>query len=220
MVVNIKICGIGTLDEAKSVLAAGADALGFNCVQPPSPRTISEISASKIIERLPSNAMSFLLSTETQASRIADQVHHTGANTVQILSPIGATESKRLAELIPDVQRVQVLHVVDRSVLDQIPVYSQFVHAFLLDTGRPNLAIPEYGGTGRPHDWGISAEFVEVCNLPVYLAGGLSSQNVIEAIKRVKPFGVDLCTSVRSEGNLDPQKVNEFIETVRGKSVN
>lgn len=75
-----------------------------------------------------------------------------------------------------------------------------YVHAFLLDSGRPNLPTPEFGGTGRVHDWQISAEFVRRSPHPVFLAGGLTPANVREAIRRVKPFGVDLCSGVRTGG--------------------
>jgi phosphoribosylanthranilate isomerase len=96
-----------------------------------------------------------------------------------------------------------------------IPVYSPYVHAFLLDSGRPNAATPELGGTGRQHDWTISAEFVEASQLPVFLAGGLSPANVGEAIRQVKPFGVDLSSGVRTEGRLDERKLTAFVLSVR-----
>jgi phosphoribosylanthranilate isomerase len=90
------------------------------------------------------------------------------------------------------------------------------VHAFLLDSGRPSLPTPEYGGTGRTHDWAVSAEFVRRSPHPVFLAGGLSAANVSEAIRRVRPFGVDLCSGVRTDGHLDPGKLRAFVGAVLG----
>ncbi len=117
---------------------------------------------------------------------------------VQILSHISAEESKELSELLPTTKRVQVIHVESEESLKLINDYAPFVHAFLLDSGKPNLSTPEYGGTGKTHDWSISAKFVKKRPHPVFLAGGLKPENVVEAIKLVRPFGVDVCSGVRT----------------------
>jgi phosphoribosylanthranilate isomerase len=134
---------------------------------------------------------------------------------VQIVSQIAASEAAELARLLPATRRVRVVHVENEGVFELIERYAPYVHAYLLDSGRPNLAVPELGGTGRTHDWRISAEFVRRSPLPVFLAGGLSPANVREAIRRVRPFGVDLCSGVRTEGRLDATKLDAFIEAVR-----
>ena len=120
-----------------------------------------------------------------------------------------------LADIEPHVRRVLVVHVESRAALDMIPIYSPYVHAFLLDSGRPHMALPELGGTGRPHDWAISAEFVKASRLPVFLAGGLTPANVGVAIRQVKPFGVDLSSGVRTAGKLDLSKLAAFASSVR-----
>ncbi len=196
-------------------IEAGADALGFNCVNPPSARTIPETVAAELAREIPPAVETFLLTSESTADAIADQVRHTCTTTVQILSHIDPAASSRLAELVPHVRRVQVIHVESRDVLDMIPVYSPYVHAFLLDSGQPNLAMPELGGTGRKHDWKISAEFVKISRLPVFLAGGLSPVNAIDAIRHVKPFGVDISSGVRTGGRLDQRKLIDFVSSVR-----
>ena len=95
-----------------------------------------------------------------------------------------------------------------------IPAYAPHVHAFLLDSGRPNAAVAELGGTGRAHDWGVSAAFVRASEKPVFLAGGLSAGNVAEAIGRVRPYGLDLCSGVRTDGRLDGAKLAAFVLAV------
>ena len=120
-----------------------------------------------------------------------------------------------MSELLPHTKRVQVVHVEAEKTFDLIDKYSPYVHAFLLDSGKPTLRTPEYGGTGRIHDWNISAEFVRRCPLPVFLAGGLTSGNVAKAIKLVRPFGVDLCSGVRTNNHLDTHKLNAFVDEVR-----
>lgn len=206
---------MASLEEAQLAIHAGADALGFVCATPTSVRTIDKQRVAQITPLIPPPIESFLLTSELTASSIAKNVQLTGATTVQILSHISLTESKRLSELIPTIKRVQVIHVESVVTLELIDKYSPYVHSFLLDSGRPNLKTPEYGGTGRTHDWSISAEFVKKSALPVYLAGGLTTENVSEAIRLVRPFGVDLCSGVRTNSRLDPDKLKAFIAEVR-----
>ena len=104
-----------------------------------------------------------------------------------------------------------MIHIEGPDALDLMSDYSQHVHAFLLDSGRPNAAIAELGGTGRRHDWAISAKFVEASPRPVFLAGGLSPDNVGDAIRQVRPFGLDLCSGVRTKGRLDAVKLRAFV---------
>jgi phosphoribosylanthranilate isomerase len=164
---------------------------------------------------VPPPIATFLLTSEVTAAGIARHVARTRASTVQIVSQITTPEAAELAQLLPATRRVQVVHVENEGVFELNAGYAPYVHAYLLDSGRPKLAVPELGGTGRTHDWEISAQFVRRSPHPVFLAGGLSPANVREAIRRVKPFGVDLCSGVRTEGRLDANKLDAFIEAVR-----
>ena len=103
----------------------------------------------------------------------------------------------------------------DASAIELVHRYAPVVHAFLLDSGRPQAAVPELGGTGRVHDWGVSAAIVEATARPVFLAGGLSPDNVADAIRQVRPFGVDICSGVRTDGALDAEKLTAFVASVR-----
>ncbi|GAU86637.1 phosphoribosylanthranilate isomerase [Bosea sp. BIWAKO-01] len=212
---RIKICGIASADEARLAIDAGVDALGFNSVGPSSPRYVADATVAAITTLTPPPVATFLLTVERTADAIAAHVRRTRPSTVQILWGIDPAESARLAEIEPDLRRVQVVHVESRAALELIPAYSPYVHAFLLDSGSPSAAAPELGGTGRPHDWAISAEFVEASPLPVFLAGGLTPANVGAAIRQVRPFGVDLSSGVRTAGQLDPAKVADFALAVR-----
>jgi phosphoribosylanthranilate isomerase len=113
------------------------------------------------------------------------------------------------------VRRVQVIHVEDRRALDLIDVYAKHVHPFLLDSGRPSAPVPEFGGTGRVHDWDLSRAFVDASPHPVFLAGGLTPENVGRAIHHVRPFGVDLCNGVRVSGRLSHERLTAFVGAVR-----
>jgi phosphoribosylanthranilate isomerase len=90
------------------------------------------------------------------------------------------------------------------------------VDALLLDSGNPNLKVKELGGTGRVHDWRFSKKIVEQSKVPVFLAGGLSASNVREAIEAVQPYGLDLCSGVRTNGDLDERKLEAFFRAAWG----
>ena len=201
-------------EEVKLAVQAGADALGFVCAIPTSPRTIDVDTVATITSLDPLPTATFLLTSECKAENIARLVSDAGVSTVQILSHLSPIDSEKLQKLLPHTQLVKVVHVENESTLEQIDQYAPYVNAFLLDSGRPNLATPEYGGTGRTHDWLVSAEFVRRSPHPVFLAGGLSASNVGEAIRVVRPFGVDLCSGVRTANRLDHDKLVAFINAV------
>lgn len=212
---RIKVCCITSPEEASIAIAAGADALGFVAAMPSGSNTISNLRILEISGPVPPPISTFLLTSEVTASGISAHVRATRPTTVQIVSHIDPKESAELAVLEPAIRRVQVVHVEGPGVLDLIPYYAPHVHAFLLDSGRPGESIPELGGTGRIHDWSISAAFVKASPIPVFLAGGLNPSNVGEAIRTVRPFGLDLCSGVRTGGQLDPEKLKAFVRAVQ-----
>ena len=119
-----------------------------------------------------------------------------------------------LRQALPGVAIVQVIHVADQESVDEAIAVSQHVDAILLDSGNPGLATKELGGTGRTHDWDLSRRIRDSVDRPVYLAGGLSADNVAEAIRVVRPFGVDVCSGVRTDGRLDTGRLAHFVEAV------
>jgi phosphoribosylanthranilate isomerase len=120
-----------------------------------------------------------------------------------------------IKKALPPVKLVQVIHVLDEHSIDEAIEISEQVDALLLDSGNPNLAIKLLGGTGRVHNWQLSRKIVERSKVPVFLAGGLNASNVKEAIDTVQPFGLDLCSSVRTNGKLDPVKLETFFNAIR-----
>ena len=91
--------------------------------------------------------------------------------------------------------------------------------ALLLDSGNPNLKVKELGGTGRIHNWDLSRLIVEKAGIPVFLAGGLNPKNVLKAIKIVQPYGVDICSGVRSNNSLDEEKLKAFFHQVSHNNI-
>lgn len=179
---------------------------------PSGPGAIADELIAEVAANVPPPVATFLLTAETDAEAIADHARRAGTTAVQVVNHIAPAESERLARLLSVTKRVQVIHVEDAGALDLLAVYAPHVHAFLLDSGRPSRAVPELGGTGRIHDWSVSAEFVRRSSRPVFLAGGLNDGNVDEAIRRVRPYGLDLCSALRTGGALDPDKLRRFVD--------
>nr|MDQ3012532.1 phosphoribosylanthranilate isomerase [Acidobacteriota bacterium] len=109
---------------------------------------------------------------------------------------------------------VQVVHVGGETSIDEALSVAPQVDAILLDSGNQSLAVKELGGTGRTHDWTVSRRIREAAGVPVFLAGGLKAENVVEAIRAVQPFGLDLCSGVRTDGKLDEAKLARFFESM------
>jgi phosphoribosylanthranilate isomerase len=212
---RIKICCIRSEEEANLAIAAGVDALGFVGVFPPTSRTIPDARIAQIAKRVPPPIETFVLTSETRAAAISAHIRETGTTGVQILYPIDPSESERLALLDRTTRRLQVIHIEGPEALELIPAYAPHVDAFVLDSGRPTGPAPVFGGTGRTHDWEVSAAFVKASPRPVFLAGGLSPDNIRAAMVQVEPFGVDLCSGVRTEGELDAEKLAAFVSAVR-----
>ena len=207
---RVKIYCISSRDEARAAIDAGADALGLVGDMPAGPGVIDDGLARELAELVPPALTAVLLTSRTRGAEIADHVEYCGVGAVQIVQHIDPAEYLPIRERPPHIRRIQVIHVEGREALDLIDIYAPHVHAFLLDSGRPMAATPELGGTGRAHDWSISGEFVARSPRPVFLAGGLGPDNVREAIGMVRPYGVDLCSGVRTDGALEPYPVNRM----------
>ncbi len=211
---RIKVCCISSIAETELAISHGADAIGLVGEMPSGPGIIDDNLAREIASIVPPTVESFLLTSCTTAKTIAAHVQYCGTTTVQIVQHIDPVEYPELIKILPGVKRVQVIHVENEKALELLERYETYVHAFLLDSGRPNAAIAELGGTGRPHDWSVSAEFVRLSSKPVFLAGGLNPDNVRDAITTVAPFGVDLCSGVRSDDCLDEKLLEKFTSNV------
>ncbi len=140
----------------------------------------------------------------------------TRVNAVQIVREVSAEVRLSVKTAIPSIEILQVVHVGGPEAFEQAQravVGSDFV---LLDSGRPSAQTPELGGTGRTHDWALSAQIVSQLDIPVFLAGGLGPENVEEAIRNVRPAGVDLCSGIRdTAGRLVGGRLSAFVEAVR-----
>lgn len=213
---RIKVCCISSLQEARTAVEAGAHALGLVSAMPSGPGPIDENLIAEIASRVPPGVDTFLLTCNHDAPSIIEQLRRTRCRTVQLVDEIEDSVYSAIRFELPNVRIVQVIHVQDRGAIDEARAAAEHVDAILLDSGRPKAVIKELGGTGRTHDWAISAALREAVSVPVFLAGGLNASNAAAAIGAVRPFGLDLCSGVRSNGRLDAAKLGSFFAAVRG----
>ena len=211
---RIKICCISSVLEAKMAIHHGADALGLVGKMPSGPGPIPDWLISEIVKTIPPPVASFLLTSEQSSEEIIYHVKGVDTNTVQIVDELTAGTYDDIRTALPHVKIVQVIHVIDEKSIEEAIHLSSSVDALLLDSGNPKASLKTLGGTGNIHNWEISREIVTAVDVPVFLAGGLHAGNVRQAIDTVQPFGVDICSGVRSEGKLDPNKLESFIRAV------
>jgi phosphoribosylanthranilate isomerase len=121
----------------------------------------------------------------------------------------------KIHQELPWIKIVQVIHINSKDSIKEAELISPSVDALLLDSGNQSLPVKELGGTGRVHDWSISKTICEIIDKPIFLAGGLNFDNVEEAIRAVHPFGVDVCSGLRTKGLLDEEKLKQFIISVK-----
>ncbi|NBC65772.1 MAG: phosphoribosylanthranilate isomerase, partial [Bacteroidetes bacterium] len=196
---RIKICCISSLEEARTAIDFGASALGLVGKMPSGPGPIDDDLIQKIAKKIPPPIASFLLTSEKSGEAILDHHRRTQTNTIQIVDLPDEGTHEYLEKELPNVKRVQVIHVTGEESIDEALFYAEKADLLLLDSGNPNLEVKELGGTGRTHNWDISREIVKQSPIPVFLAGGLNADNVKKALDTVQPFGIDVCSGVRAE---------------------
>jgi phosphoribosylanthranilate isomerase len=208
---RVKICCIKNIAEAKMAINSGASALGLVGHMPSGPGVIDDMTIKEIAQYAPPPIATFLLTSEISAKSIIAHHKKVNTSTIQIVDKLTNGTYEDIRQKLPMVKLVQVIHVIDQQSVEEATQVSKSVDALLLDSGNPTLQRKELGGTGRTHNWKLSRQIVDKVNIPVFLAGGLNAANIVEAIEEVRPFGVDLCSSVRTNDNLDQKKLENFM---------
>jgi len=219
MKVRVKICCISSVAEAAIAVRYGASALGLVSAMPSGPGVIGEEAIMEIAATVPAGIATFLLTSKCDAESIIVQQRRTRVNTIQLCDTVEPDCHARLRNALPGVALVQVIHVTGEESIAEAVAMAEKVDALLLDSGNQKLAVKELGGTGRKHDWRISRSIVKSVSVPVFLAGGLNPENVADAIAQVRPYGVDVCGGLRTNGNLDEEKVRRFFANLDAKAV-
>lgn len=212
---RVKICCISSIEEAQIAVRHGASALGLVSAMPSGPGPIEEELITQITATVPPGVATFLLTCLQEAQGIIAQQKKCRANTIQLVDRVEEDTLLRLRDELPGIALVQVIHVNGEDSIREAVQFAPLVDAILLDSGNQSLEVKELGGTGRRHDWSISRRhnwsisrrIRQEIEVPLYLAGGLNPSNVREAIESVGPFGLDVCSGLRTDGLLDEAKV-------------
>ena len=212
--VRVKICCIASVEEAILAIKHGASALGLVSEMPSGPGVIDEALITEIASKVPPPIATFLLTSKQTAEEIINQQFKTKVNTLQLVDHVPHKELQVLRRRLTGIKLVQVIHVLDEHSVEEALSVEKYVDALLLDSGNPNQKVKELGGTGRTHNWSISKKIKDRVNIPVFLAGGLNPGNVLEAIKVVQPYGLDICSGVRIKNQLNEDKLRLFFENV------
>jgi len=212
---RLKVCCIESEEEARLAVGLGASALGFVSAMPSGPGVIDEEAIARIASRVPPGVATFLLTCETSVPVIVAQQQRCRTNTIQLCDRLQEGSLVELKAALPGIRVVQVVHVVDANAVEEAVAAAAEADALLLDSGRPGAAVKELGGTGRVHDWTLSARIREaIAPVPHYLAGGLRPSNVAESVRVARPFGLDVCSGVRSDGHLDETLLRAFVDAI------
>ena len=211
---RVKICGITTLDDTRTAIAAGADMLGFNFYRP-SPRFVEPLEVRKILESLRAETADQPITTvgvfvnESSPEAVMQIVFAAGVNAVQLHGDESTEFCHSLKQLLNGAFLIKVLRVTDTFQPSEVQQYD--ADAIMLDAFHGEMR----GGTGLVIDWAVARRARELVPR-LFLAGGLSPDNVGEAIAQVKPYAVDACSSLESAPGLkDAARVNAFVQAVR-----
>ena len=211
---KVKICCISSLAEAQMAIDYGANILGLVGPMPSGPGIITDELIFEIAQSVPPSIETFLLTSETNAEKIIEHHQKVKTTAIQIVDSIPIESYAILRQALPGIKLVQVIHVIDDKSVEEAIKIAQFVNYILVDSGNPNLAVKELGGTGRTHNWMLSKQIRAAIKIPLFLAGGLKAENVQKAIDAVQPYGVDLCSGVRRDHQLDGEKLAPFFKAI------
>jgi phosphoribosylanthranilate isomerase len=212
---RVKICCISSVDEAALAIDAGASALGLVSHMPSGPGVISDEQIAEIASTVPPAIGTFLLTSRQRVADIIEQQRFCRTNTIQICDHLTEGAHRDLKDALPGISLVQVVHVTGPESGEEAVRFAPHVDAILLDSGNQKLAVKQLGGTGRTHDWSLSRAIRERIGIPLFLAGGLTPENVGPAMEEVGAFALDVCSGVRTNGKLDAAKLKRFFSAVR-----
>lgn len=184
---------------------------------PSGPGVVPDERVAEIAAAVPPGVDTFLLTSLQDPDAIVAQHRAAATTTLQLVDELPPGAHAQLRRALPGIRLVQVIHVNGPEAIEEARRAAESVHAILLDSGDPTLDVKQLGGTGRRHDWTVSARIREQLDVPVILAGGLTPENAAEALATVRPYALDVCSGLRgADFALDPDKLARFAAVVNG----
>lgn len=205
---KVKICGITNDEDAMQAAQLGADYIGFVVEAGYSKDSVTREEAATLIRRLPLEAEAVLVTVLSDGEKITEIAKGVNPSVIQLHGGVGIKEIGKIRKALPRIKLMKAISVKDESALKDAKKYEPYVDFILLDSGK--------GGTGKTHDWSISAKIVQALRKKVFLAGGLNPDNVIDAVAEVSPYAVDTNNGVKlKDRKKDLSKVEEFIKKAK-----
>lgn len=206
---RVKICGITQPAQGSAIAQLGATALGFICVQV-SPRYVTPRQIRAVVEQLQLSVDRVGVFANTTIEEICQVVAEAGLNAVQLHGNESWQFCQQLRQVLPDIEIIKAFRVKTPDCLAQAETYASYVNTLLLDAYHSQML----GGTGKTLDWNVLRQFRPSC--PWLLAGGLTPDNILDALSELQPSGIDLSSGVeRSPGDKDLDKVAQLFERLR-----
>ena len=213
--VRVKVACIRNPEEARLAVSFGAAAIGMAAECPGGGADLTEDEIGAIAGSVPPNIGTFLLTTRRAATDLAELARNTGANTIQLWDEPEPDAYAHLRSAVPGLSIVQSLPVVaGAGTLESALYLASRVDALVLDSAHRVPPIRWEQQHGQTHDWRVSRRVVEAVDIPVILSGGLTHHNVGDAIRAVRPYGVEVCSGVRRNGSLNTQLLVQFLEVM------
>ncbi len=213
--VRIKVCCISSVEEATTAVRLGADALGLVSHMPSGPGVIDESLIHDIARCVPPPVATFLLTSHQDTDVIIEQQRRCRVNTLQLVDALPEGSHAKLRKALPGVSLVQVLHVRDDSTIEEARAVQHDVDALLLDSGNPDLAVKELGGTGRVHNWEVSRQLIERSTYRCFSPAASIRRMPQKRLPRHVPLASTCARAYAPTTASMPDKLAAFIEAVR-----
>ncbi len=210
---RIKICGITKPHQGKAIASVGATALGFICV-PTSPRYVTPTQIRTVVEHVPDTTDKIGVFANSTVEEIINIVAASGLTGVQLHGDESPEFCQQIGQTLPGVEIIKALRIRKLEDLERVTSYTDYVDTFLLDAYHPQ----QLGGTGKTLDWEMLKNFSP--SRPWFLAGGLTPDNILQALAGINPSGIDLSSGVENApGDKNLAKVEELFAKLRTKGL-
>ena len=212
---KVKICGNTRKEDVEQAIKSGADAIGFIVGFPSTPRNLDLDKAYQLMKDIPTSIDRVAVTNEDDQYLLYKIAEKLPITAIQLIGE--GSYSQEIREILPDTQLIKVVHAEPGSIIQFVSKFSKDYDTILIDSKTKDIP----GGTGLTHDWSLSRKAVTTIHpTPVILAGGLTPQNVEEAVRIVKPYSVDVSSGVESTpGVKDHSKVETFIKRAKGVKI-
>lgn len=213
---HIQMAGIRTIDDALMCANLGVDIIGLLVGQAhTSDDFITMEKAKQIKDALPKKIKTTLITHLENANAIIKMAQYINVDYIQLHSYISEDQVEKIHNALPNKKLIRLVHIYNGKIVNEI---SQFKYVDFYFTDSINYQTNQFGGTGLTHDLNVDKNLIETLDKPVFIAGGLNPENVKEAIKFCKPYGVDVNSGCRAkDGSRDRQKVMAFVKNALSK---